>query len=136
MAMQIGNGKRGAEINVTPLIDVLLVLLIIFMIITPTRSVGLEARIPQLPAPDAQPPDIPTAIVVAIAADRSITVNNQAVTLADLGQRLQTIFAMRPNGVLFLQGAPTLDFQDVADVLQIAHNVSSLKIALMPAHAG
>jgi biopolymer transport protein ExbD len=99
MAMQTGSAQ--ATINMTPLIDVLLVLLIIFMILIPQRSVGLEAKVPQ-PAANAGPASPSSEIVVSIAADGNIRINTQAVSLSELGEQLQAIFARRAAKVLFL----------------------------------
>jgi biopolymer transport protein TolR len=128
MAMMSG---KQAEINVTPLIDVLLVLLIIFMVIVPQKSTGLEAKIPQ-PANTATPAAPPREIVVTIAEDRSLKINTQPVAWNDLDERLRQIFAQRPDGLLFLAGAPAIDFEDVATVFDIARGAGISKVALMP----
>jgi biopolymer transport protein TolR len=128
--MQMGNQKTAASINVTPMIDILLVLLIAFMIM-PTKSVGLKSDIPQ-PAPENQPsiPD-PQNVVVRILSDRSIEINTQPVILADLHERLQRIFASRPDGVLFVDGADDLFFEDVAVVIDAAHGAGINRIGLI-----
>ncbi len=133
MAMQ----SASAQINVTPLIDVLLVLLIIFMVIQPQHSEGLKAHVPQ-PAPDTpqaqQAP--PSDVVVSIHDDRSIALNSQPVELADLEGRLRRIFISRPSGVLFVQGAPALNFEDVARVLDSARGAGVPRIALITTAGG
>jgi biopolymer transport protein ExbD len=118
-----------AVINVTPMIDVLLVLLITFMLIAPTLSHGLEARVPQ-PASESSPAQ-PNAIVVSVEADRSVRINSQAVTMEALPERLRPIFSTRPDGVLFLRGAASLEFQDVARVLDVARGVGIARVALV-----
>src|SRR5258705_5745533 len=95
MAMSLGK----AEINVTPLIDVLLVLIIIFMVVIPHHSVGLPAEAPQAamdgtPAPEGE-------IVVSVNQDRSILVNREPITLDRLQDRLLVIFAALANKVIF-----------------------------------
>src|SRR4051812_22972178 len=104
MAMMTGGSRSTVgAINVTPLIDILLVLLIIFMVITPVQSVGLEAQAPQ-PAPNEvnAEPD-PTTIVVQIDRESRITINTEQVTADQLGVRLKDIFKSRAMRVVFLK---------------------------------
>jgi biopolymer transport protein TolR len=122
--------RSRAEINVTPMIDVLLVLLLIFMIIAPPKSAGLEARIPT-PAKEASSAP-PHDIVVSVDENRAITINTQPVSLADLGDRLTQVFARRPDGLLFVAAAPRVDFEDVAHVMDIARGIGIDRVALMP----
>ena len=128
--MLAGNSKIAAIINVTPLIDVLLVLLIVFMLL-PSKTTGLKSEVPQ-PAPENQsaPPN-PQNLVLRIQQDRSIDINSQPVLLADLQERLKTLFAVRPDGVLFVAGAKELDFEDVAVVIDIARGAGVDRIGLM-----
>ena len=129
MAMNTGN---QAEINVTPMIDVLLVLLIIFMVIIPQHSVGLDAKVPQPSADSTQPSPPPREIVVSVHTDRSLDINTEPVTWNNLADRLKQILARRPDGVVFVAGAPTLDFEDVARVLDEARGAGINRIGLMP----
>jgi biopolymer transport protein TolR len=128
MAMTTGN---KAQINVTPMIDVLLVLLIIFMVIIPQKSTGLDANVPQSPS-DSPNPAPPREIVVTVRADRSLDINTEPVTWEALADRLKQIVARRPDGIFFIAGAPTLDFEDVARVLDEARGVGINRIGLMP----
>jgi biopolymer transport protein TolR len=100
LGIQVGGSKRGimSEMNVVPLIDVLLVLLVIFMII-PHKQLGLKAEIPQPAAPAAKEP-MPELVVVQVFADGSLKINQQAVQWASLRDRLCDVFRMRgPHGV-------------------------------------
>ena len=124
-----GRGGIVSDVNVVPLIDILLVLLVIFMII-PHRQVGLQASLPQQssdPAPVA-PPEL---IVVQVASDGSLRINGSVVQLDDLRSRLEQIFALRAHRVAFLQGDRSLEFQVVAQVLDLMHVAGASPIGLL-----
>ena len=126
MAMSLGK----AEINVTPLIDVLLVLIIIFMVVLPEHSVGLPAVVPQ-PAPDGAVLEKDRDIVVSVNQDRSISVNQQPVAIERLQERLRAIFASRATRVIFVRGYRDLDFQEIARVIDIAKGADVFQVGLM-----
>jgi biopolymer transport protein TolR len=129
MAMNTGN---QAQINVTPMIDVLLVLLIIFMVIIPQKSTGLDASVPQPPADSNAPPPPPRDIVVSVHQDRSLDINTEPVTWAGLAERFKQILARRPDGIFYVAAAPTLDFEDVARVLDEARGAGINRVGIMP----
>lgn len=129
MAMQLGSGPR-AEINVTPMIDVLLVLLIIFMVIGPVKSGGFDAKIPQTSSAVEPPEAVRRDIVIRVGENAQIEVNSQAVTLADLAAKLRP--ALRPGDVVFVQGARTLEFREIAAVLDEAREAGVGHFAFIP----
>jgi biopolymer transport protein TolR len=101
------------------------------MVIIPQKSTGLDANVPQSPS-DSPNPAPPREIVVTVRADRSLDINTEPVTWEALADRLKQIVARRPDGIFFIAGAPTLDFEDVARVLDEARGVGINRIGLMP----
>jgi biopolymer transport protein TolR len=131
MGMGFSGGRGGilSDVNVVPLIDILLVLLVIFMII-PHRRLGLQASLPQ-PAGALVPVDPPKTIVVQVASDGSVRINGSVVELDELRGRLGQILAPRGDRVAFLQGDRSLEFQVVAQVLDGLHAAGASPVGLL-----
>jgi biopolymer transport protein TolR len=135
MAMTVGTrAGLSAEMNVTPMIDVLLVLIIIFLLI-PHTSTGEDALIPQPPTNPTKAPVIDRTIVVEVKAAPSgatLSVNQQPVTWEDLRSRLFDIYSKRAERVLFVKADKDLDFDPVSQVIDIAHaDFPEMKVGLI-----
>lgn len=133
MAMAVG-GTSGVQsnINMTPMIDILLVLLIIFMAIAPTSPKGLEAIAPQPPPPNSPPPpDNDRTVVISIDKDKQWKINQETTTPDKLGDRLIEIFKTRAERVVFIKGDPNLEFATVSQAIDIAHGANIDKVGLM-----
>jgi len=128
-----GPGHVKSDMNVTPMIDVLLVLLITFMVITPLTPRGLEALAPQPPPPNQPPPppDQDPNVVIEIKFDKSIEINNNPVAYADLQNRLEDIFKTRAQKVVFVKGYKDLDYRYIAQAIDAAKGAGLDKVGLM-----
>jgi biopolymer transport protein TolR len=130
-----GTGKAVSDINVTPLIDVLLVLLIIFMVIVPVTPRGLDTLIPQ-PPKDKQPePENTRTIVVQImsngAAAPAYKINDTTFNKSEIESKLAEIFAARQEKVMFVKGDKDLDFSKVAEVIDFGHQAGVDNIGII-----
>ena len=134
MGMDVGGSGKGpmCYMNMTPLIDVLLVLLIIFMVITPLTPKGLETLVPQPPPPNQQPSQAnDRTVVIIINKDKSMMLNMEPITEQTLGGRLEEVFKTRAERVVFVKGDPDLEFQMVARAIDIAKGAGMDKVGLM-----
>lgn len=134
MSMSLGAGLRQkAEINITPMIDVLLVLIIIFMVIAPVTPRGLRALIPEPAGRDRRDAAPAHPIVISVAADGSVRLNQDPVELESLQDCLALLFKQAADGVVFVRGEGDLEFRYIARVIDIAKAAGLERIALMTA---
>ena len=136
--MGMGGGSQGgsvSEINVTPLIDVFLVLLIIFMVIVPVTPKGLETLVPQPPKNKTQDQVNDRTIVVQVLSNGggapSYKINEDAFNKTAIEPKLAEIFAARSEKVMFVKGDKDLDFQNVAEVIDFGHQAGVDNIGLI-----
>ena len=139
--MSMNTGSRAgvsSEMNVTPLIDVLLVLLIIFMIVLPHHRLGETADIP-LPNTDKKPVPPPEGTIVIRLIDAGenqrpqLKINEEEVSWDDLEKRLHEIYQLRVEKTAFLKGDPEIEFENIAEVLDITHRAGVDRVGLMDA---
>jgi biopolymer transport protein TolR len=137
MAFSVGGGGGySSDINMTPMIDILLVLLIIFMVIVPVTPKGLDALVPQPPKdPTKTPPPSDRTIVVQVfyrpGAAPTYKINETEVAHGDLLARLTEIYANRAERVMFVKGDDNVNFAYIADVIDIGHAANVDHIGLM-----
>jgi biopolymer transport protein TolR len=136
--MGMGGGNKGgamSEINVTPMIDVLLVLLIIFMVIVPVTPKGLNALVPQPPKNKDQPQENERTIVVSVLGngkgEPSYMINSDNFAKSAIEPKLVEIFASRQEKVMFVKGDKDLDFSKVAEVIDMGHQAEVDNIGLI-----
>ncbi|CAA9573469.1 MAG: Biopolymer transport protein ExbD/TolR [uncultured Thermomicrobiales bacterium] len=139
MAMSAGGEGGGGltnEINVTPMIDVLLVLLIIFMVIVPAQRKAVDVQLPDPNPAVATPNANSQQIVLEVQPNGTFSINKESVTKARLAGRLKEIYDPRPEKIIFIKGDPKVKYQDVIYAMDLARGAGVKVIGVPPKDAG
>ena len=137
MSMSAGDSSTGLvnEPNVTPMIDVLLVLLIIFMMVIPMSRRAIDLQLPD-PNPQAAPPSAASQqIVLEVMPNEVYEINNRAVPRASLFNELKSVYEGRPDKILFIKGDPTVKYQEIIWAMDQARGAGVLVIGAAPKDA-
>jgi biopolymer transport protein ExbD len=125
------DGRRRAEVNVTPMIDILFVLIILFMVITPITSRGLPALVPQPPSAGMHDDKPPSQIVITVRGNGTILLNRESFDLASLRAKLEHLYKTGASNVIFVRGDKAIEFGRVAEVIDLARGAGVYHVALM-----
>ena len=133
MAMDVGGNKRGprADINVTPLVDVVLVLLIIFMVLTPSTLKHLTAAVPKKPDEPTPPAPTDTSIVVEYTVNRELSINSESVSVEGLGNALSERLRGSRQKVVFFKAEDDVPYGDIVRLMDVARGVGAQTLAVV-----
>jgi biopolymer transport protein TolR len=132
MSMNVG-GKKGSmsEINITPYIDILLVLLIIFMVITPIKQMDLDIKVPQTSDPGAKAVADPNVILVTYSERAEIAINSEPIIIGKLHDKLHDIYSKRSNKNMFISASVKANYGDVVRIIDIAKGAGVGDVGLL-----
>ena len=134
MSVDIGASKQKSEPNVVPLCDILLVLLIIFMVITPVLQKGIDVKLPEVQPPGdpgEQPQDV-RGIVLTLEGDKTVKINQDLVDMSLLENTLRDLYQTRTDKTIFIRADENLNYQDVLHIIDIAKGAGIEVLGVIP----
>lgn len=133
MSVDIGASKQKSEPNVVPLCDILLVLLIIFMVITPVMQKGIDVKLPETQAAgEGENPQDVRGIVLTLESDRTVKINQDTVDMTLLENTLRDLYQTRTDKTIFIRADESLNYQDVLRIIDIAKGAGIEVLGVIP----